>query len=218
MERPTVNLEARTITGKNVKRLRKQGIVPASICGKGVENQNVQINARDFELIYRRVGRTALVDLDLQGAHPQSAFVRQVQRNPVSGQLIHVDFRVVDLRVEIAADVPVVIVGDNELVNREQAVAVLSTSTVHVRGLPTELPQIVEVDISSLEDFHSSIHVRDLNLPAGIVMLTPEDEVVASLTPSRTQEDEEQITEEEQMGEAPAHDVEPDNVETTEQD
>lgn len=217
MDRPAFKLEARTVTGKNVKKLRRQGIAPASICGKGVENQNVQVNARDFDLLYRHVGRTTLVDLQMPQGATQSAFVRQVQRNPVTGQLIHVDFRVVDLLVEMAADVPVVLTGENTLVEQDQAVAVLSTTTLHVRGLPTDLPQAIEVDISSLEDFHSSIHVRDITVPAGIEVLTSEDEVVASLTPSRTQEDEEQITEEEQMGEAPADVPNAADVDTTEQ-
>jgi large subunit ribosomal protein L25 len=217
MDRPIVQLEPRTVTGKKVKQLRRQGLVPASICGKGVPNQNVQINARDFALIYRQVGRTALVDLQIPRARAQSAFVRQVQRNPVNGQFIHVDFRVVDLRVEMTADVPVVTVGENTLVERGQGVVVLPHATLSVKGLPTALPQTIEIDISRLEDFDSVIHVRDLALDSNVEILTPEDEAVATLTPSTTQADEEEIQEEEQTGVEATADETPDEENADEQ-
>lgn len=217
MARPQVMLQPRAITGKKVKQLRRQGIAPASICGKGVENQNVQINMREFDMVYRQVGRTALVDLQLPNTRAvPSAFVRQVQRNPLTGQLIHVDFRVVDLRVEITADVPVVIVGENELVKREQAVAVLGQPTLSVHALPTELPQVIEVDISGLEDFTTTIHVGDLHLPGNVQILTPAEEAVVTLSPSTTQEDEAHLQEEEQFGEVVEEDTTPESLENTE--
>ncbi len=217
MARPQVTLQPRTITGKKVKQLRRQGIAPASICGKGVENQNVQVNVRDFDAVYRQVGRTALVDLQLPTTRrPQAAFVRQVQRNPINGQLIHVDFRVVDLRVEITADVPVVITGENDLVKREQGVAVLGQPTLSVRALPTELPQVIEVDISGLEDFTTTIHVGDLQLGEGVEMLTPAEEAVVTLSPSTTQEDEAHLQQEEQFGEVIEEDTTPASLEDTE--
>jgi large subunit ribosomal protein L25 len=200
MDRLSVNLEPRTVTGKKVKQLRKQGIVPASICGKGVENQNVQINEREFTPIYRQVGRTALVDLHMPQGPTQSAFVRQVQRNPITGQFVHIDFRVVDLRVEITADVPVVAVGENTLVERGQGVVVLPHTTLSVKGLPADLPQVIEIDISGLEDFTSVVHVRDLNLGSNLEFQTPEDEVVATLTASTMEAEEEEIKIEEETG------------------
>jgi len=218
MARPVVTLQPRTITGKKVKQLRRQGIAPAAICGKGVENQNVQLNVREFDAIYRQVGRTALVDLQLPNVRAvPSAFVRQVQRNPINGQLIHVDFHVVDLLVAITADVPVVIVGENELVKREQAVAVLGQQTLSVRGLPTDLPQIIEVDISGLEDFTSTIHVSDLKLSDKFEILTPAEEAVATLSASTTQDDEAHLQQEEQYGEVVQEDTTPEGLQNAEE-
>ncbi len=219
MARLSVQLEPRTITGKKVKQLRKQGLAPASICGKGVENQNVQLNVREFDAIYHQVGRTALVDLQLPNARrPQSAFVRQVQRHPVTRQLIHVDFRVVDLLVEMTADVPLQLTGENELVKREQGVAVLSLPTVSVRALPTALPQVIDVDISGLEDFHTTIHVSDLQVGEGVEILTPAEEAVATLSPSTTQEDEAHLQQEEQFGEVVEEDTTPESLENADDD
>jgi large subunit ribosomal protein L25 len=194
MERPTLTLEPREISGKKVKNLRKQGLVPASICGKGVQSENFQLDAKEFGIVYRRVGRSGLIDINLPSG-TRSALVRQVQQNPVNSQFLHVDFRVVDLRTEITADVPIVIVGENVLVERNQAALNQSLSTLHVKGLPTELPQAVEVDASTLEDFNTVIHVSDLKLPDGIEVLTPAEDAVVTLTPSTTAAEKEELQE-----------------------
>lgn len=200
MDKLSLTLEPRTITGKKVKNLRKSGLVPASICGKGIQSETFQVDAKQFGLVYRRTGRTALIDLQLPSG-TQSAFVRQVQRHPVSQQFLHVDFRIVDLRVEVVADVPVVAVGENPLVERAEGVLTLPHATLHVKALPNDLPQVIEVDISRITDFTTVLHVRDLNLGDKVQVLTPEDESVASITPSLMAAEEEAITEQEQMGE-----------------
>ncbi len=200
MDKLSLKLEPRTITGKKVKSLRKTGLVPASICGKGVQSESFQLDAREFGLVYRRVGRSGLIDLQLPSG-TQSAFVRQVQRHPVSQQFLHVDFRIVDLRTEIVADVPVVMVGENELVARGEGVLSIGHPTLHVRALPADLPQQIEVDISQITDFTTVIHVRDLNLGDKVQVLTAEDDNVVTVTPSRMDVEEAAITEQEQLGE-----------------
>lgn len=200
MDKLTLKLEPRTITGKKVKNLRKEGLVPASICGKGVANANFQLDAKTFGLVYRQAGRSTLIELETpQGT--QSAFVRQVQIHPVKRHFIHVDFRVVDLLVAMTADVPVVSVGTNELVERGEGVLSLPLSTLHVRGLPSDLPQSIEVDISTIHDFTATIHVSDLQLGDMIEVLTPGDQVVATISRSRMEAEDEAITEQEQAGE-----------------
>ena len=196
MERLSLSLNLRTITRKKVKQLHKQGLVPASICGRGVQTEIFQVDAREFNQIYRHAGRTGLIDLKLP-VGTRSAFIRQVQRNPVNDQYIHVDFRIVDLTVEITADIPIVAVGENRLVEQNQGVLSMPHATLHIRGLPADLPQVVEVDVSRLEDFHQAIHVSDLELGPAIEVLTPGEEVVATLTPSTTEADKEAVMAEE---------------------
>jgi large subunit ribosomal protein L25 len=207
MERLSLSLNPRTITGKKVKQLRKQGLVPASICGRGVQTEIFQVDVREFNQIYRHAGRTGLIDLRLPDG-TRSAFIRQVQRNPVNDQYIHVDFRIVDLTVEITADIPIVAVGENRLVEQNQGVLSMPHATLHVRGLPADLPQVVEVDVSRLEDFHQVIHVSDLDLGSTIEVLTPGEEVVATLTPSTTEADQEAVMAEEMPEETAAAAVE----------
>jgi large subunit ribosomal protein L25 len=189
-----LTLEPRTITGKKVKNLRKEGLVPASICGKGVATETFQLDAKAFDQVYRRVGRSGLIDIQLPSG-TRSGFIRQVQRHPVKQTYIHVDFRIVDLRTELTADVPIVATGENPIVERGEGVVSLMLQTLHVRALPTDLPQAVEVDISRIEDLSTTLYVRDLDLGDKVVVLTSEDDAVATITASRLEAEAEEIAE-----------------------
>src|ERR1700752_578735 len=93
-DRIKVELENRTLTGKKVNRLRREGILPATVYGKGVGPFTVQLSARGFNDVYRHIGRTALVDLAIPGQKPQSAFIHSLQRHPVTRAILHADFLV----------------------------------------------------------------------------------------------------------------------------
>jgi large subunit ribosomal protein L25 len=193
-------LENRTVTGKKVNRLRRAGILPATVYGKGVGPFSVQVDARTFSAIYRHAGRTTLIELQIPDQQPQSAFIHALQRHPVSRAIIHADFRVVDLRIEITVAVPIHIVGESELVERGDATLNQVLVTLDVHALPTDLPSHIEVDISGLDSFDKSIHVRDIQLPGKGTIETPEDELVVSLNPARVEEE----VEEEEAEETPS--------------
>ena len=181
----TLALENRTLTGKKVNRLRREGILPATVYGKGVGPFAVQVNARTFSDTLRHTGRTTLVELQIPGQKPQSAF-------------IHADFRVVDLLIEITVAIPIHIVGASELVERGDALLNQVLTTVDVRALPAELPHALDVDISGLDSFDKAIYVRDIKLEGKGTIETPEDEMVVSLTPARVEEEEEEAAEAEE--------------------
>lgn len=205
-----LTLEPREITGKKVKRLRKQGLVPASICGKGVANANFQLDLKTFTQVYKQAGRTTLIDLETPDG-VRSAFVRQAQIHPVSRAYIHVDFRVVDLRTAITADVAVIAVGENAHVERGEAVINVTTPTLHVRALPSDLPNHIEIDISNLEA-GTTLHVSDLNLGDTVEVLTPAESPVVSLTMSRMATEAEEIQEQIDTGD---QELAADNAATT---
>lgn len=194
-DRINLELENRTLVGKKVNRLRREGILPATVYGKGVGPLTVQLNARGFSEAYRRAGKTTLVDLTIPGQKAQSAFIHSLQRHPVTRAILHADFLVVDLRTEITVEVPIHLVGESELVNRGDAMLNQVLNTVDVRALPAELPPYVEVDISGLDSMDKSIHVRDIPALEKGTILTEEDELVVSLTPARVEEEEEAVEE-----------------------
>jgi large subunit ribosomal protein L25 len=173
MDKLVLELERRTVIGKQVKVLRRQGILPATVYGKGVEPISVQTNEKDFGLLYRKAGRASLVELRIPGSKTQSAFIQAVQRHPVSRQILHADLRVVDLNQPIAVDVPIRLVGENTLVEKGQATLNLQHATLYVQALPATIPSHIDIDISDFEDFDKVIHVGDLSIPEGVTVLSP---------------------------------------------
>jgi len=183
-----LELETRTLVGKKVNRLRRAGILPATVYGKGVGPFTVQVNARGFNDAYRRAGKTSLVDLTIPGQSVQSAFIHSLQRHPVSRAILHADFLVVDLKTEISVEVPIHIVGESELVERGDATLNQVLNTLTVRALPAELPSYIEVDISALDSLDKSIHVRDIPALEHGALVADEDELVVSLSQTRPEE------------------------------
>lgn len=180
-----LDLQLRTVIGKKVKTLRRQGLIPATVYGKGIEPLSVQMSERAFQNIYRRVGRTALVELNIPGQVKQAAFIQDIQRHPISRAIIHADFHVVNLREKIHVEVPLVLVGKSALVERGDAVFNQSLTTVEVEALPAELPQHIDVDVSDLNSFDKAIYVRDLPVSSSYTFITPGDEMIVSLTATR---------------------------------
>jgi len=190
-----LELENRTVVGKKVKRLRRAGVLPATVYGKGIGPFTVQISARGFNEAYRRAGKTALVDLTIPGQPVQSAFIHSLQRHPVSRAILHADFLVVDLKIEISVEVPIHIVGESELIERGDATLNQVLNTLTVRALPAELPSYIEVDISVLDSLEKSIHVHDIAALEHGAIVTDEDDLVVSLSQSRPEEEEEVVEE-----------------------
>ncbi|HYF65490.1 MAG TPA: 50S ribosomal protein L25 [Herpetosiphonaceae bacterium] len=207
-----LSLQPREITGKKVKDLRKEGILPIAICGRGVEPYSAQIEEREFMRVINRAGYTGLIELSMPGRKKQSAFLLEVQRNSVTGRVVHADLRVVDVNKPVEVDVPVVAHGENTLVEKGQAILNQTLSSITVRALPTAIPHEFGVDISTLVEFDQHIYVRDLVASAADVeLLIDPDTMVFVLSHAKVEPAEEPTTEEageEAAGEAASSDEE----------
>jgi large subunit ribosomal protein L25 len=191
-ERVTLSLEPRTVLGKKVKTLRRAGILPATVYGKGVASIAVQVEEHTFNDLYRRAGRTTLVDLQIPDQPILSSFIHALQRHPVSRAIIHVDFLAVDLLTEMVVAVPLHIVGESPLVARNDALLNVVQTTLDVRALPTDVPSAINVDVSGLDSFDKSIYVRDITPPDKVTIEMSADELLVSLTPTRPEAEEEE--------------------------
>ncbi len=190
-EKQSLTLEQRTLLGKKVSRLRREGIIPATVYGKGVGPFAVQINARTFNTLFRKAGKTSLVELSIPGQPTQSAFIHAIQRHPVTREIMHADFWVIDLKTEISVEVPVHLVGESPLAALGDGVINHTLNTVTVHALPADVPQHVEADVSVLDGLDKNVHVRDLVIPGGKAsILTDGDLVVVSITPARAEVEE----------------------------
>lgn len=184
-------LDAREAQGKANKRLRREGMVPGVVFGKGEGSTAVQLDAKTFETLYRAAGRTSIVKLTLPGARAaKSAFIKSVQRHPVSGQALHVDFYVVNLTQEMESEIPLVFVGDAPAVEETGGTLLTSLNAIRVKALPSDIPHQVDVNVATLVSLDVAIHVRDLSLNRdAVTVLTDPDELVAKVVPPRVEEE-----------------------------
>jgi large subunit ribosomal protein L25 len=188
MTRPKLSAQPRSVQGKSVKHLRDDGVLPAVVYGRGVESTMIQVDSRELDLLRRRSGRNALVDLAVDGRKPTPVLLHHIQEHPVTRRALHVDFLVVAMTEEMTVDVSVVTVGLSNAVEKLGGILLLARETVQARALPDNLPSSLELDISSLETFDDVLRVSDLVVPEGVTVLTDETETLARVQQPRVEE------------------------------
>lgn len=190
MDRLSLHATERKVLGKKVKKLRREGSLPAHVFGRGVEGENVLLVTKDFLKTFHQAGETGLIDLKIGAERVRPVLIREVQYNPVSGNLIHVDFYQVNLAEKVKVPVPLVLIGEqSELVKLGEAIILQTLNEVEVEALPTDLVENIEVDITSLKAIDDAITVGQLNYDRSKLALSaPEDEIVVKLAPAVTAE------------------------------
>ena len=206
MNRVELKAEKRTVTGKQVKKLRREGLTPANIYGKGFESISLQLPVKDFESIYNKVHETGLVDLVI-GKETFPVLIHNVQRNPLSHDAIHVDFYKVNLKEKVKTSIPVVSVGEAKAEKDKVGALMQSLNEVEVEALPTDLPEKIEVSVEHLAQIDDHILVSDLKVPTGVEILTEAEGTVFRITELVSQEAEELEAEEEAAAEAAAEEA-----------
>jgi large subunit ribosomal protein L25 len=196
--RPALAAEPREIRGKHVAGLRRQGRLPGVVYGHGVDSTSVSVDTHDFELLRRRTGPNALVDLSIAGKESQPVLIHGVQIHPVTRRPLHVDLFLVRMTEELTVDVPLVPVGTSPAVVDEGGTLLHGVEAVRVKALPDRLPQSIEYSIDGLVDFDTTVHVSDLTIPSDVTLLTDPDEVVAKVQAPRVEIEEVPVAEEEE--------------------
>ena len=170
---------ARNVLGKKARFLRRQGITPAHLYGHDIKSLTLQCDTTELRQIIAQAGRTRLINLEVDGKQPRSVFVREIQRNEVSRQLLHVDFYQVKKTEKIAVDVPIVFVGEAPAMKEKRRMLTHGITSLSIECLPGNVPPQIEVDLSPLEELEQAIHVKDIVLDPDItVNANPEQLVV----------------------------------------
>lgn len=183
-----LSVRPRSVRGKEVAKLRRAGTLPGVVYGAGLESQPIAIDAREFEALHRQAGRNAVVDLQLDGDKPVPVLLHVIQEHPVTRKTIHVDFLAVNMEEERTIEVPILIVGESEAVDKQGGVLLHLRDAVLVRAKPDDIPTGVELDISSLVDFEQTLHASDLRIPPGVTLMTDPAEAVARVQAPRLEE------------------------------
>jgi large subunit ribosomal protein L25 len=186
----TLTAQRRSAAGKGpAGRVRREGLVPAVVYGLGSDNVSVSVPSRELlHILSGATGMNTLITLNIDGTD-ELAMARQLQRHPVKGTLLHVDFVRVRADQTIQAEIPVHLEGDAEGVARGGVLEQL-VHTLTVEAKPSDFPPAIELDISALE-IGGQIYVRDLVAPPGVTVLQSEDDLVAQISAPRVTEAEE---------------------------
>jgi len=197
-----LEVRERQTHGKRVRFLRRQGIAPANLYGHGLSSVALEVPSKQLQRLVSQVGKSQLIGLRINGRVPVQALIREIQRDPRTNQLLHVDFYGVRKGEKLKAAVPLVLVGESPAQAVQGGVIVHGITTVEVETEPENLPQCIEVDLSRLTEPDQTIHVRDLSFPPGVEVLTDADEPVAKLTAARREAEEAATAEEAETGAA----------------
>ena len=179
----TIDLSAkpRTVLGKKVKRLRREGIVPGNIYGHAIASTALEAPAKELKRVVRAAGHTGLVLITLDGeAVARTVVIRKIQRESMTGELVHVDFQQVSMTEKMNVRIPIALVGEAPAIEVEGSV-VQVLDYVDVECLPGNIPSQIELNLAGLTTVDSQLHIRDLVIPAGVTVLTDESLLVVSV-------------------------------------
>lgn len=195
MDVPTLKLDRRTLLGKKVRSLRRQGVIPVHVYGANIEPASLQVDDRTLNRLLPQVGSNIPVSVEYEGQDGENiCFVREIQRHPVTETVIHVDFLRVDVTQTIAAEVPVILVGASPAVTQMAGTLLQNIQSLSIEALPMNMPAEVTVDISGLIDFDTTIAVGDAEVPGNVTVLNDPGDVIVRVAPPRLEvelEDEE---------------------------
>lgn len=169
----------RSGSGK-LKQMRREGWLPSVVYGRGVENSNLKIDAKTFaELLAHSSSDSLLINLDVEGQGVRSVFLKTIQHDSLTGHAVHVDFLAVDDKTEITANIPVHLIGEAIGV-KGGGILEQYAHTLEITCLPDALPDTIDVNIATLQ-LGESLHIGDLNLPAGVKATHAAEVVVAHI-------------------------------------
>lgn len=189
-------METTTLNVKKRETAQRQdmgsGMIPAVLYGKGFSSQTLWIDSKQFDKIHREAGESSIIDLvvsDKDNKKTEKVLIYDLQQDPVSDKIIHVDFYRVRMDEVIETDVNLKFVGEAPAVKELGGVLVRNVDEVEVKCLPVDLPKEIIVDIASLKTFEDHIYIKDLDISEKVTINADPETLVALVTPPRSQEE-----------------------------
>jgi large subunit ribosomal protein L25 len=210
MEKIIIKAEKRTDTGKKVKKLRRAGRVPAILYGGKLESLPISLDTRETTNTLNNVSGSTILTIDVEGEE-HAALVREIQQDYIKGDLLHVDFLAVSLEEKLRTNVSISLTGDAPVLEEYSALIVSGLDQIEVECFPQDLPEVIEVDISSLEELGAAIYLKDIPKIENVEFLSDPEELIA--VASAIKEEVEEVVEEEEILEEAEEGVEPEVIE-----
>lgn len=188
-------VEKRNITGKKVKQLRRKGIIPGNIFGSNFKSISISFNEKDFKKNYKLIKKMPFFYIKLDN-NQFPVIIHQIQTHPVTDQLLHVDFRKIDLEEKIEVEVPLKMRGKSEAVEVKGGVLLQQKDKLTIKCLPKNIPSFIEININNLKEIGEEIKVKDLLKSAQYEIKEEPETVIVSVVAHK----EEKITPEQPVG------------------
>jgi len=190
----------------HAENVRDAGMIPGIVYGAGMEPVSISVEKHAFEKLYAEAGESSLIDFTVEGMEPTKVLVQDVQYDSIKDRFIHVDFRQINMGVEMHATVELRFVGESAAVKALGGTLIRQRDEVEITCLPKDLVSHIDVDITALATFDDAIHVSDLPVPAGITIDADADTLIAKVS-APLSEEQLKAMEESQVGDVTAVEV-----------
>jgi len=179
MDQIPLKAQKRTVLGRKVKTLRKEGLIPAHVFGKKVKTEHVQVVEGEFFKVFEKAGETGIIDLAVDN-QKKPVLVKNVQLHPVTDKTLHIDFYQVNLSEKVKVDVPLEIIGESPAAHRKIGLLLTPVSEIEIEALPTDLPENIEVNVEALDEVGKEVKVKDLKIDRSKITIHAEEELVVA--------------------------------------
>lgn len=163
MDKIKLKAEKRKITGRKVKRLREEGVLPGNIYGKKFKSQSIKLDQNEFGEVFGKAGETSLVEIAING-DKHLTLVKNIQKNPVTDDFVHVDFLKVSLKEKVTAMIPLELVGEAPAEKQGIGTIVQYIDEIEIEALPTDLPEKFELNVVKLKNIDDQLKISDLKI------------------------------------------------------
>ncbi len=200
----SLSVKERKEKEKNAKKTREKGFIPAVLYGPKIkENRLLEVEKKAFQEVYKEAGESSLISLEIEKENKKyPVLIYEVQIQPLSGEIVHIDFYQPSLDEEVETTVPLVFEGLAPAVKELGGTLIKNISEIEVKALPLKLPKEIKVNVETLKTFDDEITIADLKVPEGVKIIKEPGEVVALVVPPEKVEEELEKPVEEEIEEA----------------
>jgi len=182
MDQIELKVTVRDVLGKKVRFLRRQGITPVHLYGRGIESAALQCDTSQLQDVLAEAGQTRLINLKFEGERrPRTVVIREVQKGIRPGELYHVDFYQVQMAEMMKVDVPIILVGESPALKSRENMLSQDLNALNIQCLPGNMPASIEIDLTSLTEPDQAIRVKDIELDEEITVLNEPELIVARI-------------------------------------
>lgn len=190
MNQLAIDITHRTTVGKKVKKLRQNGKIPIRLFGGGIDPMPMQADASSLGKILSQAGFNSPIFVNFDSSKEENVcFIREIQRDPITEELLHIDLLKVDMSKKVTVEVPVRLFGVPDAVKNLGGILLQSINSIPVSALPLSIPESISVDVSILVDFDKSIRIKDIEFGDGVDPERDPDTLIARVVPPRIDEE-----------------------------